>query len=146
MSLTTGPPPKKPEQRRRRNATVPMVQLPAEGRKGRTPKWPLAVDASGDEMALWRELWRTPMAVAWQRFGYHREVAQYARLEVAAEHGDLDAAKEARQRGDRLGMTPLSLLRLRWEVVADEVSEQRGSKAPAKERPRLRAVDPAATG
>lgn len=160
-----GPPPKDPSHRRRRNATVAMTPLPASGRQGRPPAWPLGADivtqaklrvardrvedlegkrAAGfpvseqaltralervavletvveiqaaSEAALWRELWRTPQAVEWERLRWTREVAQYIRWKVLAESGDMDAAKEARQLADRLGLTPLALLRLRWTIA-----------------------------
>lgn len=70
----------------------------------------------GDELALWAQLWRTPMAAQWARLGWAREVALYVRLQLEAESGDQKAAAEARQRGDRLGLTPLSLLRLQWRI------------------------------
>lgn len=76
------------------------------------------------ERAIWAELWALPQAVAWERMGWTREVAQYARFKAAAELGDLDSAKEARQHADRLGLSPLSMLRLRWEVVEPEVGAQ----------------------
>jgi CRISPR/Cas system CSM-associated protein Csm3 (group 7 of RAMP superfamily) len=98
------------------------------------------------EGEVWCELWATPQAVAWERLGWTREVAQYVRWKVRAEFGDLDASKEARQLGDRLGLTPLAMLRLRWEVAPDEVAEQRQertSRAKARTpRQRLRVVDP----
>lgn len=150
-NLPAGPAPN--ANRRRRNATTPMTPLPAGGRKGSVPKWPLAADIvtraklqvaadkvealewqleegkpvqpqltraqeklaefrhiveiQGDaELAMWRELWRTPQATEWERGSYHREVAQYVRWKVLGESGDLDAAKEARQFADRLGLTP----------------------------------------
>jgi hypothetical protein len=71
------------------------------------------------ELDLWREVWATPQAVQWERLRWTRTVAQYVRWEVLGESGDMDASKEARQLGDRIGMTPLSLLRLRWEIVED---------------------------
>lgn len=40
----SGPPPKDPDQRARRNATIAMTRLPASGRQGPAPKWPLGVD------------------------------------------------------------------------------------------------------
>lgn len=188
-----GPPPKHPSQRRRTNATVPMVELPAEGRRGPAPEWPLIPDittsaqrdlaaakveryraerdeastgaAAGQverkldaalerleicerrlahqahlETTLWVDLWRLPQAVQWERLGWLRDVAQYVRHKVLAELGDLDSAREARQWSDRLGLSPLAMLRLRWEVVADEMAERRESKAPARTR-RLKAVD-----
>ncbi|MEU7044945.1 hypothetical protein AB0A77_28355 [Streptomyces varsoviensis] len=194
-----GPAPKAADQRRRRNATVAMTRLPAAGRAGEPPRWPLLDDvelttrrdlaqrqADDAELALlepelkgraktaaqkkadtarrdatiltaqleavqrveaelWKELWTTPQAVAWERLGWTREVAQYVRWKCRAEMGDLDASKEARQLGDRLGLTPLAMLRLRWEVAADEVGEQRQERTARAARPkrsRLKVVDP----
>jgi hypothetical protein len=85
----------------------------------------MVVDIQSErELELWRELWVTPQAVAWERLGWNRTVAQFARWEVLGESGDMDAAREARQLSDRLGLTPLSMLRLRWEVV-DEAPVRR---------------------
>ena len=176
----------------RRNATVGMTSLPAEGRQGDTPKWPLLPDvalrtrrdlaatkvedlrdklneAEFDgkptatieqrldtalerlaileaqvrdqrklELVLWRELWVLPQACEWERLGWLRDVAQYVRHKVMAELGDLDAAKEARQWSDRIGLTPMSMLRLRWRVVVDEVAARREESAGA--RGRIKAV------
>src|SRR6266704_5199955 len=178
--------PKPAGQRRRRNAPLAnTLKLPARGRQGRAPRWPLPPEvarparlaylrdqevalraeieiawADGDakkarslddkasrlkeraialeaeieatreaQVALWRALWRTPQAVAWERLGWTREVAQYALWKVQAEQGNLEAAKEARQHADRLGLSPMAMLRLRWEVVADEVAERRDDQA-----------------
>jgi hypothetical protein len=176
-----------------------MTRLPAGGRQGDPPKWPLIADVVATthrdmarrqadeyelqllepdlqgrqraavqrkldgaqsaatvldkqieataalEAELWRDLWATPQAVAWERLGWTREVAQYVRWKVKAELGDLDASKEARQLGDRLGLTPLALLRLRWEIAPDEVAEQRQERTTQARkktaRQRLRVVD-----
>jgi hypothetical protein len=101
------------------------------------------------EAALWRDLWRLPQAVQWERLGWLRDVAQYVRHKTFGELGDLDHAKEARQWSDRLGLTPMSMLRLRWAVVADETAAKRTDRtdraaAPASARDRLRVVDPGA--
>ncbi|MCW2674801.1 MAG: hypothetical protein JWP14_3390 [Frankiales bacterium] len=80
------------------------------------------------EQVLWKKLWSLPQAKQWDLSGWTREVAQYVRWKVLAELGDLDASKEARQLGDRLGLTPLAMLRLRWEVVSDEVGAKRDTK------------------
>jgi hypothetical protein len=170
---------------RRRNATVPMVELPAAGRQGAPPAWPLlpdivlstkrdsaqrsaddlelalaepelkgrartAAQRKGDaareaaviltaqlaaqdrvEAELWTDLWRLPQAVEWERCGWTREVAQYVRWKARAEQGDLDAAKEARQLGDRIGLTPLAMLRLRWKVEDGEGTAERPRRRPA---------------
>lgn len=193
-----GPPPTDPSKRRRRNATVATTKLPAEGRTGEVPPWPLIPDvttkarrdlfarkverleddldaaaAEGNstdrieyrldaaqeklaileaqlaeqerlELSLWTDLWGLPQAVQWERLSWMRDVAQYVRHKVLAELGDLNSAKEARQWSDRLGLTPLAMLRLRWEVVADEVAAQRERTGPAKSaaRRRLKVVDP----
>ncbi|MEV5138439.1 hypothetical protein AB0K71_05775 [Streptomyces syringium] len=150
-----GPLPKPAGERRRRNATVAMTQLPAEGRCGPTPDWPLPpliLDEpelveilEAREAELWAELWSTPQAVAWERLKWTRTVARYVRFEVRAETGDLKAGAESRLLEDRLGLSPQAMLRLRWEVSADEVAEQRAERSarPAKRtaRQRLKVVD-----
>jgi hypothetical protein len=98
------------------------------------------------EAALWKDLWRLPQAVAWERLGWLRDVAQYVRHKTFGELGDLDHAKEARQWSDRLGLTPMAMLRLRWEVSADETAARRTERAevkrPVSTRRRLKVVDP----
>lgn len=91
------------------------------------------------ETELWTELWSTPQAAMWEKNGWSREVALYVRCTLLAEDGDLKAAAEARQRSDRLGLNPLAMLRLRWEIERTEDAEERGKarrsrvpKAPAK--------------
>lgn len=106
-----------------------LVRLPAEGKKGRPPSWPLSVP-SKDESAAWKQLWHTPQAVEWYRLGWTRTVARYARVLIEAEKSGASAAllSEARQMEDRLGLTSMSMLRLRWAI--DEV-EQDGPAALA---------------
>lgn len=192
-----GPPPN--PNARRRNARVTMTKLPAEGRHGAPPPWPLSLDvtsqarldrlneqiddasleaqgagrdaknatrrllglrdraailsaeievAAEQESVLWAELWATPHAVAWERLRWTRDVAQYVRWKIRAEMGDLDASKESRLLSDRLGLNPLAMLRLRWEISEDEVLGQRTERttrrtAAAKTAARrgLKAVD-----
>lgn len=154
-----GPPPKPDDQRRRRNA--PMANTRKLARSGRTdergkprpaPKWPLPKPRSTSaeleklEATIWAELWRMPQALEWERQGADREVAQYVRWKARAELGELDASREARMLADRLGLTPMSMLRLRWEVVDDELAQRRetsSSSGPSPApRPRsVRAVD-----
>lgn len=143
-----GPAPKPASQRRRMNATVAMTHLPAEGRQGPAPGWPLAELASPAESEVWVQLWATPAAAMWDRLGWQRTVARYVRTLLVAEDGDMKACAEARQMEDRLGLNPLALMRLRWEVTADEVAEQRvGRSEQSVARRRLKVVDPdAVTG
>ena len=97
------------------------------------------------ESALWKDLWSLPQSVEWERLGWFRDVAIYVRHHVLGQLGDLDNAREARQWSDRLGLTPLAMLRLRWEVVRDEVADKRNTPpattGPKTARQRLRVVD-----
>lgn len=128
---------------KRTNPRIGIVALPASGRRGRTPAWPLDGRPSAAEHRLWRDLWRTPQAVAWERLGWTRVVARYARLVVLAEGGEKFAWPEARHLEDRLGLTPKAMRMLLWTVTVDEVGEARasGRRRAAPARRRLAAVD-----
>ncbi len=105
-----GPTPKGSDQRRRRNAPLANTTvLPAEGRPGTAPDWPL----DGPVPSFWVKLWRRPQAVQWDRLGWVRPVARYARLTELTEVGRPSALvlQEVRQLEDRLGLSPLAMLR-----------------------------------
>lgn len=78
------------------------------------------------EVDLWNDLWATPQADMWEKLAWHRDVAQYVRWKVLAEMGNLEAAKEARMWSDRLGLNPLAMLRLRWEIERLDAAEEQG--------------------
>lgn len=115
------------------------LRLPAEGRDGEVPPWPLPGDPDEDEMRAWCALWATPQAVAWERLGWTRTVARYCRVMVAAESRDASPPLlgQAMALEDRLGLTPKAMRLLLWEVVADEVAEQRQA---TNVRKRIKAV------
>lgn len=125
-----GPAPKDPASRRRRNAAVGKTLLPAGGREGDAPVWPL----SSGEPDVWAELWASPQASAWERFGWTRVVARYALLLERSEDVDAPAAilGEVRQLEDRLGLNPKSMRSLLWEVTDDELSGKRDESKPSK--------------
>ena len=182
-----GPPPKR-TRTRRNDAKKDFRSLPAGGRSGATPPWPLQPDLSMSvrlefqrdqvvslqleldraedgrargrlrrqiakfelsnaelalqieqstdmETALWRELWSTPQAVIWEESHAEREVAQYVRWKIRAEQGDLKASTEARMLSDRLGLSPLALLRLRAEIEKVDEAENRGTRRRGAARP-----------
>lgn len=114
-----GPPPKK--NARRRNARPDWVTLPAAGRKGKTPKWPL----TGRAVPGWVALWRKPQAVMWERNGDEFLVARYAKVRHLVQNPDspdeisTQALSELRQMEDRLGLSPMALKRLQWEIGED---------------------------
>lgn len=181
----SGPPPDPTALRRDRPSDRDgWTALPAAGRPGRTPKWPLLpdvrrttardflqrrVDELEDditearfedndrrvaelsrellqtrrelattvaeidqqqkvERAMWREAWKLPQAIMWERLGWMRDVAQYVRHKTCGEMGSIKDAQEARQWSDRLGLNPSAMLRLRWRVTVDEVKAKRDER------------------
>lgn len=114
-----GPAPK--PNARRRNAKPTSTQLPAAGYDGPVPTWPLG-KAKRPEREAWDALWRTPQAAEWARLSCARTVARYVRALVVAEQPETTAfhLSEVRQMEDRLGLTPMSMLRLRWEIAPAE--------------------------
>lgn len=178
-----GPAAKHPSVRaRRNNPRNDFTSLPAAGRRGKVPAWPLLSDvqmtvgrdqaqdkvaslvgdiegmdggatknrlrrqlvqarlrcailtlqieqASDSEKALWSLLWATPQATMWDASpAFARMLAQFVRWNIRAEQGDLAAAVEARLRGKDFGLTPLTLLGLKAEVVRVEDVEDRGRR------------------
>jgi hypothetical protein len=117
-----------------------VLVLPAEGRKGRTPAWPLGDSPTAMERALWRDLWKTPQAVEWERLGWTRVVARYARAVISAETNmEPTVMSEARQLEDRLGLTPKAMRLLLWTISVDEVAQKRVETSVGA-RKRIRAV------
>ena len=136
------PPPPKPNAVRR-NSRVGPVLLPAEGRKGMAPEWPIPGVISKEERQAWNELWETPQAVAWEKLGWTRTVARYCRIMVAAEAPEARASYLAQVAAleDRLGLTPKAMRTLMWTVASDEVADKRETDVRGRSaRDRIKAV------
>lgn len=141
--VNSGPPPDPNALRRDRPGDKDgWTTLPAGGRTGPAPVWPLggmlADDQPGlhaQERAVWARIWATPQAVAWDRLGWTHDVALYVRFLVLAELGDVRAAGEARQWSDRLGLNPAAMLRHRWRI-GEQVAEPAPSRRAAAARRR----------
>ena len=118
-----GPPPN--PNARRRNARPDWVVLPADGRQGDPPEFPLG-RPSMSVLKLWAVLWASPQAVAWEGMGEAtiRTVARYAKLVLEAEKSKAQTSllAEVRQLEDRLGLTPMSMKRLQWQIDDRPVS------------------------
>lgn len=113
-----GPPPD-PNALRRDRDDVAWLLLPPEGRKGRAPAWPLS-KASTRERAVWRQEWKRPQAIAWERNRQQLEVALYVRCLIAAEQPDASAAARGlvlRQQ-EALGISLPGLARNRWRIAS----------------------------
>jgi hypothetical protein len=85
----SGPAPDPNALRRERDAGEWSI-LPAEGRQGATPEWPME-EQTIRESVLWEKLWRKPQALMWERYGQEYEVALYVRRACEAEQ--IDAAR-----------------------------------------------------
>lgn len=112
-----GPPPN--PNARRRNARPDWRRLPTTGRPGDPPPWPMG-RAGKAVLDLWAQLWASPQALAWEDLGWTRVVARYTKLLVAAEKSDapIGLLGEVRQLEDRLGLSPMAMRRLQWEIDA----------------------------
>lgn len=103
------------------------TSLPASGRQGDAPLWPLPSPTTARPLEIWGRLWATPQAVAWEAMGSSTllMVARLARLMELAEHGGRGQGVvlgEIRQLEDRLGLSPQAMARLGWRIVEDESS------------------------
>ena len=146
-----------------------LTALPSEGYKRRPPAFPLprinrydvdGFSASGTkafrdrELAIWREIWKTPQAVAWSTEPYRwPTIGEFCRVKAAVE---LDAGSNAslvsrlREYRNEIGLSPDGLKTNGWAISTDEVAKQATKKAaaPAKKTAptrRLRSVGGAAS-
>lgn len=147
-----GVPPKHPSQRRRRNTPEQWRRLPAEGRKGPAPAWPIGhLRPDSAEAALWKNLWRKPQAIVWAEAGSERLVARYVvhLVQVETRQPETRLLAEVRQLEQLLLLSPGALAKARMEIATDELEplriEREKTTAAAKRR-RLMAVDGAVAG
>jgi hypothetical protein len=124
-----------------RSADGEWTVLPAEGRQGPPPAWPLS-EASEREVTFWEHEWSRPQAVMWQRQDQVLEVAMFVRALAEAEKPDASVASRTlvRQLMETLGVSMPGLLRNRWKIGSPVVvSVDEGAVAPST-RDRLRVV------
>lgn len=137
----SGPPPD-PNALARKRDEADWTKLPAEGRPGRAPRWPLT-QASPRERTLWTELWKLPQAVMWERQHLHHTVALYVRRLAEAEmpESKVTVSTLVRQLADGLGLTSPGLRSLRWRIEspAKKTAAKKARRASARDR--LKVVD-----
>lgn len=122
------------------------ITLPAEGRDGPLPAWPL-ISPSDREMELWERLWETPQAIMWERLAQDFEVASYVRLLARAESPRSSAIiwGQVKQLAESLGLSVSGMARNRWTVAAgadmdDDSSAPSAVSSVTSLAERLRAV------
>ncbi|MFC4034552.1 hypothetical protein ACFO3J_24190 [Streptomyces polygonati] len=140
----SGPAPDPTALRRERDAGEWTI-LPAEGRQGATPDWPLT-DSNLREGEFWERLWSKPQALMWERYDQGLEVALYVRRLCEAEKHDASVGLSTllRQMADSLGLTTPGMRANRWKIDRSEDEAEEAGAAPLVEpnsaRARLRAV------
>lgn len=142
----SGPAPDPTALRRDRDAGEWTV-LPAEGRQGATPDWPLAGQTMR-EAELWERLWQRPQALMWERYGQDHEVALYVRRFAEAEEMEAKVTLSTlvKQLADSLGLTTPGMRANRWRIDRPEEDASQGSGspvspiAPSSARARLKAI------
>lgn len=120
----SGPPPDPNALRRDRPSDAAgWVSLPAAGRAGDAPAWPLS-RPTRRELELWAREWRRPQAIMWEQLGLENEVAVYVRTLVAGEKPRATAATRTlliRQQ-EALGISLPGLARNRWRIEGGTVA------------------------
>jgi hypothetical protein len=148
----SGPPPDPQALRRDRPSdAATWIHLPAAGRQGDPPAFPLPRPTMR-EKAIWEREWRRPQAIEWERLGLHEEVAMYVRIFATAERSNDKGADKARGRlpyyQQDLGLNLGGLKLRRW--IIDSAPEQRQATPPndtdrQSAKARLRALQGGAT-
>lgn len=119
--------------RNRKDDAAGWLNLPLR-REGKAPVWPL-IDATDRELKVWEDHWTLPQAVEWERQNLNYEVALFVRSFCEAEQ--VGAAANLRtlvkQQQEVLGLSLAGLMRMRWKVGGEIVSE-----APVAEQPTQR--------
>lgn len=108
------------------------VTLPAEGRDGAEPAYPL-VDPNPRELDLWSRLWESPQAIMWEQLHLEFEVASYVRVLARAELPKSSSIiwGQAKQMAESLGLTASGMQRNRWTVGTVTDSAEDTDNAPS---------------
>ena len=135
----SGPTPD-PNALRRERDSGEWVTLPADGRDGPIPEWPLS-DPSARELALWESEWCRPQALMWERNGQELEVAMFVRAVKDAESPNASVASRTlvKQMLEALGLSLPGMLRLKWRI-GDPPKAARRAVAGSSVKDRLKVV------
>lgn len=131
--------PPDPNALRRDRVPIDWTLLPAAGRLGVPPPWPLT-RPTARELVFWEREWSRPQAIAWQHNRQELEVALYVRSLVAAERPDARITMRTlvRQQQDALGLTAPGLRSNRWAIIDDiPTPAPKAASTSAKDRFRV---------
>ena len=125
----SGPPPS-PNSGRSENRA--WTDLPASGREGDPPAWPLT-EPTPRERVLWDRWWRKPEALIWEQDGSADYVALTVRMFAEAE---VEKASAENRKTVRMMMADLYLTRDAKDRAGFRVVDQVAAKAAEKEAER----------
>jgi hypothetical protein len=137
----SGPPPDPNSGRGEKRA---WTDLPASGRSGDAPDWPLT-EPTPRERVLWARWWRKPEALIWERDGSEDYVALTVRMfaEAEVERASAENRKTVRMMMADLYLTRDAKDRAGFRVIDDEIAAkaaERETQKPASSRDRLKVV------
>lgn len=122
-----------PERNAIRNgrAGADWIRLPASGRKGDPPPFPLP-HVTLREKAIWNDEWKRPQAIMWEANGQELEVALYVRTVREAERPKTATALRTLlvRMQEHLGLSQPGLARNRWLIV-DDLALTASAETPA---------------
>lgn len=144
--VRSGPAPDPTSARSEKRDSINIGALPSEGYRRRAPAFPLppiprgSTAASGKfrarEMAIWREVWKTPQAAAWSMDPWRwPTVGEFCRTKAAVElDPDSNAALVSRLREYRneIGLSPDGLKMNGWAIAVNQIAQQAAKKTAAK--------------
>lgn len=146
-SANSGPPPDPNSLRSDRSGVAGWTTLPADGREGDTPEFPLT-NATPRELEVWEREWRRPQAIEWERNGQQDEVAFYVRsfVEAEAHHAPVASRTLVKQLQEALGISLPGLARNRWRIgplltAASKSTGQRARRSGGRSRDRFEVID-----
>jgi hypothetical protein len=101
------------------------ITLPADGREGDAPDFPLTSPAPR-ELELWERLWETPQATMWEQLHQDFEVASYVRLLVVAEQpgAPIVTWTQVKQFAESLGLSVSGMQRNRWTIAKVDADDE----------------------
>lgn len=128
-------PPKDPSAIRRDRATdqAGWVVLPAGGRQGDPPPWPLRAPLRR-ELAVWAVEWARPQAVEWEHLHLEVEVALYVRTlcQVEKQSSNASLIGKVMQLQNSLGLTKAGMSSNGWRIddAGDATPEPQQDPSP----------------
>lgn len=131
-SRNSGPAPTSKDRSHKAKATAEgWVTLPADGRDGPLPAFPLSFPHER-ELELWERLWEMPQAIMWEQLHQEFEVASYVRCLFRAEspRGSFNYWSQVKMVGESLGLSVSGMARNRWTIEKLDADDEQGNGTP----------------